>query len=270
MKKTAPFLLLALIFGVAGWYFFTQEPQAIDELPPPGVPAAIPFESVATPEAQPEAQPEDQVPFLQAETETQPVSIPEPLPLLNESDGELKQALADLVGSDTLAGVLVKNEVISRFVVVVDSLTSRQVPGQINPVKPAADQFIVVKGSDTVVMSAENFARYDGYVAMIKEVDSAGLLTLYRRYYPLLQQAWKENGGEGSFNDRMVEVIDNLLETPDVPGPVYVTKPEAVYLFEDPALESLSAGRKILVRMGSFNAAVVKEKLVELRSGLSP
>jgi hypothetical protein len=266
MKKTVPFMFLAIIFGVAGWYFFTQEPEAIDELPPPSVPAATPVESVATPETQLE----DTVPFQQPEAEPEPVSIPEPLPLLSESDTELKQALAELVGSDPLAEFLIRNEVVSRFVVVVDSLTSKQVPGQINPIKPAADEFIVVKGSDTVVMSAENFARYDGYVAMVKELNSAESLALYRRYYPLLQQAWEENGGKGSFNDRMVEVIDNLLETPDVPGPVYLTKPEAVYLFDDPVLEGLSAGQKILVRMGSFNAAVVKEKLVEIRANLSP
>jgi len=266
MKKTVPFLFLAIIFAVAGWYFFTQEPEAIHEVPPPSVPAAMPDESVTPPETSSD----DKVVYQQPETEPEPVGIPDPLPLLSESDTELKQALAELVGSDPLAEFLIKNEVISRFVVVVDSLTSKQVPGQINPIKPAADKLIVVKGSDTVVMSAENFARYDGYVALVKEVDSAGLLTLYRRYYPLFQQAWEENGGEGSFNDRMVEVIDNLLETPDVPGPVYLSKPEAVYLFEDPALEGLSAGQKILVRMGSFNAAVVKEKLVELRANLSP
>ncbi len=266
MKKTVPFLFLAIIFGVAGWYFFTQEPEVIHDLPPPIVPAAIPIESVATPETQSE----NEVAYQQPETEPEPVGIPEPLPPLNESDTGLKQALGGMVGSDQLAEFLIKNEVVSRFVVVVDSLTSKQVPGQINPIKPAADEFIVVKGSDTVVMSAENFARYDGYVAMVKEVDSAELLTLYRRYYPLLQQAWEENGGEGSFHDRMVEVIDNLLETPDVPGPVYLSKPEAVYLFEDPVLEGLHAGQKILVRMGSFNAAVVKDKLVEIRADLSP
>jgi hypothetical protein len=268
MKKTVPFLFLAIIFGAAGWYFFTQEPETIQELPPPGVPTAKPVESLATAETQLE----DRAAYQQTETETEPepVSFPEPLPPLSESDTELKQALGGLVGSDPLAGFLIKNEVISRFVVVVDSLTSKQVPGQINPIKPAADKFMVVKGSDTVVMSGENFARYDAYVEMMKEVDSTGLVTLYRRYYPLLQQAWEENGGEGSFNDRMVEVIDHLLETPDVPGPVYLTKPEAVYLFEDPALEGLDAGQKILVRMGSFNAAVVKEKLVEIRANLSP
>ena len=72
----------------------------------------------------------------------------------------------------------------------------------------------------------------------------------------------------GSFNDRLLEVIDDLQETPDVTGPVYLFKPEAVYLFEDPELEALTAGQKVLVRMGSENASVVKEKLTEFKQGL--
>ncbi len=101
-------------------------------------------------------------------------------------------------------------------------------------------------------------------------MDTDSVMKFYRRYAPLFQQAWEENGGAGSFNDRLLEVLDNLLSTPDVPGPVYLTKPEAVYLFEDPELEAMTAGQKVLVRMGSANAAVVKEKLAELRAELSP
>jgi hypothetical protein len=63
-------------------------------------------------------------------------------------------------------------------------------------------------------------------------------------------------------------VLDDLLETPDVPGPIYLSKPEAVYLFDDPALESMTAGQKILVRMGPANASIVKEKLNEVKTRL--
>ena len=45
-------------------------------------------------------------------------------------------------------------------------------------------------------------------------------------------------------------------------------KPEAYYLFADEDLESLSAGQKILIRMGPDNAARVKAKLVEIRAVL--
>ena len=50
--------------------------------------------------------------------------------------------------------------------------------------------------------------------------------------------------------------------------PYRLVKPEAVYQFADEELESLSAGQKILLRMGSENAARVKSKLSEFRHAL--
>jgi len=211
-------------------------------------------------------QPEPQIEDVVGYSEPEPVIVPDPLPPLGESDIALTRDLAELTGVDPLARYLVKNHVISRSVAMIDSLTSRQVSAEVNPVKPVDDVFVVEAEGDRIVMSAENFARYDGYVAFIQSVDTTALMKIYRRYYPLFQQAWGQNGGEGTFRKRLIEVIDHLLDTPDVPGPVYLTKPEAVYLFEEPELEAMTAGQKILVRMGSVNASVVKEKLAEIRT----
>jgi hypothetical protein len=41
-----------------------------------------------------------------------------------------------------------------------------------------------------------------------------------------------------------------------------------MYEFDDPELEDLSAGQKLLVRMGPENAAVLKAKLREIRREL--
>jgi hypothetical protein len=41
-----------------------------------------------------------------------------------------------------------------------------------------------------------------------------------------------------------------------------------LYQFADPELEGLSAGQKVMVRMGAENAAKVKAKLRELRREL--
>ena len=119
-------------------------------------------------------------------------------------------------------------------------------------------------------MSARNFARYDPYVTLLNSLDNSMLIIIYQRYYPLLQQAWLENGGEGSFHDRLLEVIDLLHETPDVPGAIYLTKPESVYVFEEEELEAMNAGQKILVRMGSVNASIVKGKLWVLKNKIRP
>lgn len=261
MKKTVPFLLLVILFAAAAWYSFVKEPDAVHEVPPPPVPSAMPVTEQQPPPVQ---QDEDIMAYIEPEPDT----IPDPLPPLNESDPQVTQALAEIVGVDPLAEYLVKSQAISRIVVTVDSLSSRQVPAQINPIKPTADQFVVDTEGESVVLSAKNFARYDGHVALIQNADAEMLVALYQRYSPLFQTAWEENGGEGSFNDRLLEVIDHLLETPDIPGPIYLFKPEAVYLFEEPELEAMTAGQKILVRMGSVNASVVKERLLALKEGI--
>lgn len=259
MNKTIPILLLLILFAGAAWFSFTKEPDPVHEIMPPELPPTAPVIR-----EQPAPQDEEVVAYVEPE----PVIIPDPLPALNESDAEIRQDMAELLGEEALAEYLVKSQAISRLVATVDALSSRQVPPQMNPVKTADGQFATETEGETVTMSAQNFARYNGYVTLLQNANSDALLSIYRHYSPLFQIAWEENGGQGRFNNRLLEVIDHLLETPDVPGPVYLIKYEAVYLFEEPELEALTAGQKILVRMGSVNAELVKLKLVEIRAGL--
>lgn len=261
MKKSIPYVLLVLLFAGAAWYSLTRTPEPVDELPPPQLAPA----EAGTEQTPPE--PADNVVYPEPEAGME--VLPEPLPALNESDPEVTQALADIAGAEPLAEYIVMDQVISRVVASIDSLTSRQVPVNINPIKPAGDKFVVDSEGEKLVLSPQNYVRYDGYVTLLQEMDAGSLVMFYRRYYPLFQQAWEENGGQGSFNDRLFDVIDNLLATPDMSGPVYLVKPEAVYLFEDPELEALTAGQKVLVRMGSANAEMVKQKLAEIKGDLS-
>jgi hypothetical protein len=66
----------------------------------------------------------------------------------------------------------------------------------------------------------------------------------------------------------LIEVIDHLLATPEVRDPVRLVQPRVMYEYADPQLQALSAGQKVLIRMGAANAAVVKTKLRELRTEL--
>ena len=54
-----------------------------------------------------------------------------------------------------------------------------------------------------------------------------------------------------------------------VSGPIALVQPKALYQFADPELEKLSAGQKIMIRMGPANAAKVKAKLRQIRSELA-
>jgi hypothetical protein len=90
---------------------------------------------------------------------------------------------------------------------------------------------------------------------------------VYRHYYPLFQQAYQDLGyPHGYFNDRLVAVIDHLLATPHPTGPLALVRPKVFWEFADPELEVRSAGQKLLLRLGSENAAVVTRKLRELRA----
>ena len=60
-------------------------------------------------------------------------------------------------------------------------------------------------------------------------------------------------------------VIDNLLAAPEEDGPVALEQPKVLYQFADPGLAQLSAGQKIMVRMGVENERRVKARLRALR-----
>ena len=73
----------------------------------------------------------------------------------------------------------------------------------------------------------------------------------------------------GEFNDRLIDAIDDLLATPDIAGSILLVQPKVVYQFADPDLEALSAGQKIMLRLGSQNAILIKTKLRAIRRELT-
>jgi hypothetical protein len=127
-------------------------------------------------------------------------------------------------------------------------------------------------------MAADNASRYAPFVLLVGTLDAGRAAAMYRRLYPLLQQASRELGfGDRSLHDRVIEVIDLLLATPEpaepprlqltqVKGPIPSTRPWVRYQFVDPELESLAAGQKILVRVGPVNERRLKARLAELRA----
>jgi hypothetical protein len=101
-------------------------------------------------------------------------------------------------------------------------------------------------------------------------VPTDALVAVYARFYPLFQQQYEKLGYPGKyFNDRAVEVIDHLLATPAVQEPLLLLQPRVLYVFADPKLESLSAGQKIILRMGRENREKLKSKLREIRQALT-
>jgi len=193
-----------------------------------------------------------------------------------EPDAAAASALNEVLGSG-IADWLVNEQLARRLVATVDNLGRQASVEKIRPLRPPAEAFMVERemidataGTERIVLSEANHARYDAVVAMLAGTDATAAAGGYRRLYPQLQAAYEELGYPGRyFNDRVVAMIDHLLATPERDGPLLLEQPKVLYRFADPDLESRSPGQKLLLRIGPDHARTVKQKLREFRAQIA-
>lgn len=193
------------------------------------------------------------------------------LPPLEESDSYFALALLDIFGAD-LEPLLADEALIDKSVATVDNLTRGRVAEKIRPLGRLPGNFVVVAQGDNgpFYLSPENYARYDSLVNMATGADADELEATYRRFYPLMQEAFAQLGyPDGYFNDRVIAVIDHLLATPEPEQPVRLVRPHVLYEFADPELEALSGGQKLLIRMGPDHAARIRAVLEDFRTRIA-
>jgi hypothetical protein len=264
MKRTLAFLAVLVIAGAVAWYLsYRKDVEIVEQVeviqPPPRAqepePVRHPVEEIRAPAAEPE--------------EMAPEPEPDPLPPLAESDPEVLGELERVIGAEALERYLVNEFVVSRAVATLDALTARRLARPMLPIQPVPGRFKVLGEGDEAVISPENAPRYEPWVDLFLAVETDTLVSAYLRYYPLFQQAYEEQGyPDRYFNDRLVEVLDHLLATPQPAGLVPVRQNEAVYEFVDEELEALSAGQKALIRLGPENQRRVMERLREFRAAI--
>jgi hypothetical protein len=193
-----------------------------------------------------------------------------PLPALADSDMALRDALAKVAGADAVKDYLQPENMVRRLVVTIDNLPRQKVAVEKRPTIGLESAFVVDGDELHATLDRRNFDRYQPMVTVVSRLDMQRLAGVYVQYYPLFQQAYQNLGyPTGYFNDRLVQVIDLMLATPQPAGPIELVRPNVMYTFADPALEALPAGQKLLIRMGPDNAAVIKAKLSELRAALT-
>jgi hypothetical protein len=199
-----------------------------------------------------------------------PPPATEALPAVADSDAALRDAMASLFTGIALDRVFHLQEIVPRFVATIDNLPRQTVALSKMPVNPVEGALQTAPADGRVLLRADNAERYATYMRVMEQVDTHKLVQTYVHFYPLFQKAYQDLGyPNGYFNDRLVEVIDHLLATPDVPAPVALTQPKVLYQFADPALEQLSAGQKMMIRMGPVNESRAKSKLRDIRHALT-
>lgn len=226
------------------------------EIPPPA----------EIPKTQAEPPLEIQYPVPKVVTET-----PRPLPPLDESDNSVQQEFQELVTDTQLSELLLFKTFIRNFVVITDNLSGRLLPQKYYFFQPPKGKFQVLEAEDgKLFLDPANYSRYEPFVKLVNSLDIEQLSDIYLFLYPLFQEAYEDLGyPDRYFNDRLIEVITMLLETPEVADPVELVQPSVYYKFARPELEALSSGQKLLIRIGPENADVIRSRLMEVREKLT-
>lgn len=243
-------IVAAAVLAAGGWYWYAKR-----ALPP----APEPVQATA--------------PAPAPSTESQ-ISHPIPadadaaaLPALNDSDQVAHDSLAGIIGREPVEQFLVPQNIVRHIVVTVDNLPRKKLAVDLRPVKPTAGQTLTSSQGDITTLSSANFERYAPLMRVLERTDVKALAVVYERLYPLFQQAYEDLGYPGKyFNDRLVEVIDHLLQTPEIATAIPLTQPKVFYEYADSELENRSAGQKLLLRMGPANERLVKAKLRDFRA----
>lgn len=233
-------------------------------------------ETPATVPATPTASAAPMVPASAASTIQHPISQASvgpaststaPLPSLVDSDTSVLDALSSLVTGGDLRSLLAPSQIISRAVATIDALPRSSIgSSNILPLRTPKGTLQTEQANGITLIGANNANRYQPYMTVLESVDPHTLVAWYKHNYPLFQEAYRELGyPRGYFNDRLVVAIDDMLAAPDLHDPVAVTQVGSRYVFVDQRLQSLSAGQKLMIRMGPANEAQFKAKLRMIR-----
>jgi hypothetical protein len=262
--------LVLTALGLGGLYMwqYRMRPVQVAEAPPPPASAAAPAPAASEPAIR---HPLEAAPAASA-------AAPAP----GDTAPQWSALLIDTFGKSPVLRFLQTDDFSRRLVVTIDNLGRGHAAPALWPVQTTPGRFSVSGGDGELRnINPTNAGRYTPLVQWIASVDAKTAATLYVRMYPQLQRAYEEAGYPGRYlNDRVVDVIDHLLATPDpapgaplvqlteVKGSVPSTQPWLRYEFADPQLQSLSSGQRILLRVGPQHRQVLKTKLAELRRQL--
>ncbi len=270
------FFLVVLLGALGVAIYFQGHPvqeQTVEEaLPtPPPEPIKKPIVHYPVPEAVTPAPQEEKTPLEPVAKAVEP-TLPDTLPPVQKSDQSIQDALQSLLTDQSTVELLHIDNFIQKFVATVDNLPEKRLPRAHLPIKPPGGKFLIAGTTEEPQISAKNYQRYAPYVGLLESINQDLALKVYTYFYPLFQKAYEQLGYQNAyFNDRLVYVLEHLLETPNPADPILLAQPAVLYTYADPMLENLSAGQKTLLRIGQEQRLKVfkvldsyREKLINL------
>lgn len=263
-KSLVPHFIIAVVLIVILAAFFLW-PEDTIEVPAPEVPAQI-----TEPEPEPMPEPIEEPEELEPEpVEPEPLPEPEPEPV-DTSDGAVKTELLNLSENENLGRLMVNDALLQRFVIMTNNLADQNLAVNHQVLTPPEQPFRTFEQADKEFIDPASYKRYTPYVDALDSMKPEAVQQLYLQYKPTIDKIFAEiSGPSESFDEKLINAIDLLLDTPEVPVPIEVYTDSVMFKFKDERLESLAAPQKQLLRTGPENMRRIKAKLREIREALT-
>lgn len=285
-RKRFPFvellLALAVVVGLVLFWRYWQEDAPGGTTATDAPPAAAPSMPAA-----PELPPTPDIPRRGAQApvaddDTPAASVPAPIPeqepeppappALTPAQGNefLRRELAEAGTSSDLAAQLAAIEQpLETTAALIDGLSRGLILRKVFQASPPAPGFRVEQRGDLFYMDQANYDRYDSLALKVSALDAKRLADGFHALRPLYEGAYEKLGLDpGDFDNAVIRMLDLVLATPEIDGPIALKPKSVVYVFADPALESLPAVQKQLLRMGPDNVRLIKGQAKALRDQL--
>ena len=255
--------LIAAIIGAA---VFINRPSPADIQPEPSPPLVSP--PPAAIELAPASEAQLDAPEVIAPSDPPIEPIENPLPMLEESDDPVRDALGEIPMGTIGQQYLIPSNIIERSASLIYLTSKGDVPYKLLPVARPAKPFSISDDGTQVVADASGFARYDALAQWLESLDLDSILLSLQPFLPLFREAWSYYGEPPEdFDFAVVIALDLIASTPSVDTTeARLIKKEAVWIYEDPSIEGLAPIQKQVLRMGPENAAVVKSKADEAQA----
>ncbi len=259
-------IIVVVILAVLLWPSSEPEEEVVEE------PAVSEQETMEAEEPEVfEPTPEPEPVEIDPEAEVEPMPEPsevEPEPMDTTDDG-IRSSLKSISESEEVKTdeLLVEEGLMQRFVASVSSLANDELAPDLQLFKAPEQEFRTYNQAGKEWIDAASYKRYTPYVNMFESFDNQSLIDLYGQYRNDIQAKYAEIGDpDKPFDEVMIEAINQLLDTPEVPVPVEVYSDSVAYKYADERLEELNAPQKQLLRTGPDNMRRIKAKLREIKA----
>jgi len=284
-RRTRPPVVEALlVLGVIGaltyWYLSvnTQGPDVVIEAPAPiretfretlSAAPDIPRRedkaasgSLTTPQNQAAASNANQQPTAQPESQVATVS-------LEEGETRVRDFVngpGATLGLDKLA---TSPHPIATTAALIDGASRGLILRKILPLSPPSAAFSVSGEDDFLYMAPDSYERYNSFAKTVASLDSNDIADSFHQLRQVYEAAYDQLGLDtAEFDNAVIRTLDIVLATPELKEPIAVKRKSVVYVYVDPALESLPPLQKQLLRMGPENILLIKQFARAMRNRL--